>query len=137
MTKQNFFQAVSSPRAAYLVLRLGLGFAFLYPPIDAIFDSASWVGYLPHFIRGFVPDLVLLHAFGVLEIVIALWILSGKKIRTPSALACVILLVIVCLNLDQFEIVFRDLSIAAIALALTIQPDVARVLPLSTSEVSE
>ncbi len=105
-------------KAADIALRVGLAFAFLYPPISAFFDPSSWIGYLPAFMRGYVPDLVLLHAFGLLEIVIALWILSGWRIALPSFAASAILVLIVVLNLPNFEVVFRDLSIAAMAFAL-------------------
>lgn len=105
-------------RISSLILRAGIAFAFLYPPIDALFDPVTWAGYLPHAVRGFVPDLVLLHSFGLLEVVIALWILSGKKIFIPSVLATAILLVIVFFNLQDFQIIFRDVSIAAISAAL-------------------
>ena len=84
-------------------------------------DRFTWIGYLPHAVRGFVPDLVLLHSFGALEVGIALWILSGKKIFLPSLLATAILLVIVGLNLQDFQIIFRDVSIAAISAALALQ----------------
>jgi uncharacterized membrane protein YphA (DoxX/SURF4 family) len=112
-------------KTANLILRLGVAFAFLYPPINAIFDPYTWIGYLPHFARsiahiGGVSDIVLLHAFGLLEVIIALWILSGKKIFLPSLAATGILLVIVGLNLQDFQIIFRDVSIAAAALALSV-----------------
>lgn len=99
-------------RVTNFILRSAVAFAFLYPPIDAIFDPYSWIGYLPHFIRGFVPDLVLLHSFGVLEVIIALWILSGRKILLPSLLALAILVAIILLNLQDFQIIFRDIPIA-------------------------
>ena len=107
-------------RVSNFVLRAGVALAFLYTPIDALFDPFSWIGYLPHFARGFVPDIVLLHSFGVLEVIIALWILSGKKIFIPSLLATFILSIIVLLNLQDFQIIFRDLSIAAAAFVLAI-----------------
>ena len=107
-------------RYVSLALRAGLAFAFLYPAVSAVFDPLLWIGYFPAFMRGVVPDGVLLHSFGALEALIALWILSGKHIFLPSAAALAILLAIVALNLSQFPVVFRDLSIAAIALALVI-----------------
>ncbi len=100
------------------ILRIGLAFAFLYPPLDAVADPYSWIGYFPPFTRGYVPDMVLLHSFGALEIVIALWLLSGWRIFWPSLLALCLLLSIVALDFADFQIVFRDLSIASIALAL-------------------
>ena len=112
---------MSRDRFADLVLRAGLAFAFLYPPISAIGDPNAWIGYFPSFMRGFVPDLVLLHGFGVVEAVIALWILSGKRIFLPSAAACLILVAIVTMDTSEFQVVFRDLSIAAIGAYLALR----------------
>ena len=103
------------------ILRGGLAFSFLFPAINAFFDPYSWIGYFPVFMRGFVSDAVLLHSFGVIEIIIALWILSGWKIFWPSLISFMMLVGIVFFNLSQFQIVFRDLSIAAIALALAVE----------------
>lgn len=106
------------PTSISLTLRLGLAFAFLYPPISAFVDPNSWVGYFPSFLRGVIPDLVLLYGFGIIEILIAVWLISGKKIFYSATAALVLLLLIVVFNLAQFQVVFRDLSIASIALAL-------------------
>lgn len=102
------------------ILRIGLAFAFLYPPLDAIVDPYSWLGYFPSFMRGIVPDMVLLHSFGAVEILIVLWLLSGWKIFWPSVLSLLMLLSIVFSDRGDFEVVFRDLSIAAMALALAV-----------------
>jgi hypothetical protein len=106
--------------AAYLALRAGVAFAFLYPPVNALSDPNSWIGYYPAFLRANFTDTTLLISFGIIEVAIALWILSGWKIFYPSLIAAGILVVIVVLNLVQFQVLFRDLSIAAAALALAI-----------------
>ncbi len=61
---------------------------------------------------------MLLHGFGIFEVALALWILSGKKIFYPCVIAAVMLLGIVYFNMAQFEVLFRDLSIAALCLGL-------------------
>lgn len=101
-----------------ILLRIGVAFAFLYPPIDALSNPDSWIGYFPKFIHGIVPDLILLHGFGVIEVIIALWILSGKKIFLPALVAGIMITSIVLFNLGNFEVLFRDLSIAIMAFAL-------------------
>lgn len=104
-----------------LVLRIGVAFAFLYPAIDAFFDPYTWIGYFPKFLHGLLPNLVLLHSFGAIEMVIAVWILSGKRILWPSIAATALLTAIILFNLGDFQIIFRDVSIAAISLALAIR----------------
>lgn len=113
----------SNPRLAHLLLRIGIAFAFLYPPIAAISDPTSWISYFPAFVRELgIDEMVLLHGFGILEAIIALWILSGYKIRLPAALATLTLVAIVAFDYRDFGVLFRDLSIAAIALALFVWP---------------
>jgi uncharacterized membrane protein YphA (DoxX/SURF4 family) len=118
-------------RFAYLLLRVGAAIAFLYPPINALQDPNSWIGYFPPFLLGYVPDEVLLHAFGVVEVVVGLWILSGWKVFWPAALATIMLIAIVVFNLPQFQVVFRDLSIACATLALALMnwPTKRAILP--------
>lgn len=111
-------------RRTRLVLRIGAAFAFLYPPYAAFVDPLSWVGYFPSFIRSLpVNELVLLQGFGVIEAVLALWVLIGHRIRIPAVVMTVILAAIVAVNLSQFEVVFRDLSIACLTLALALSPE--------------
>ncbi len=103
-----------------LLLRLGVAFSFLFPPANALLDPYSWVGYFPSFVRDLGPEMVLLHVFGVIEVIIGLWILSGRKVFVPSIVATVMLLAIVAFNLGDFQVLFRDIAIAAAALSLAL-----------------
>ena len=116
----------SYPSLAHWSLRIGVAFAFLYPPYAAIADPVSWEGYFPHFVRALpINTLILLHGFGVIEVVLALWILSGWRIRYPAILATLMLLAIVFFNFANIDVLFRDLSIAAMTLALAFWPKVS------------
>ena len=112
---------MSTSRVANMVLRFGVAFAFLYPPIYALSNPSDWIGYFPMFTRGIVPDEILLHAFGLVEVLIAVWILSGWKIFLPSLAATAMLIAIVAFNPSNFVVIFRDLSIAAAAFSLAMQ----------------
>lgn len=108
---------------AQIVLRVGVAFAFIYPPIAALSDPTGWFTYFPAFIRALpVPELVLLHGFGLLELLLAAWVLSGWRIRIPATIMTLMLLAIVLFNLSDFDILFRDLAIAAMTLALALWP---------------
>ncbi len=108
-------------RTAELLLRLGVAFAFLFPAVNAVIDPYSWIGYFPSFVRTFpIEEMVMLHVFGFIETVIGLWLIWGKRLFVPAVAATVILLAIVAFNLGDFQVLFRDLSIAAMALALAI-----------------
>ena len=113
---------MGNERVVFLLLRLGVAFAFLYPPVSAFLNPAAWVGYFPPFLLDLFAgrEALLLNAFGIFEVVIGLWILSGKKIFVPSALAALSLVAIVAFNFSQMDVVFRDLSIAAAAAGLAL-----------------
>jgi uncharacterized membrane protein YphA (DoxX/SURF4 family) len=126
---------LSSPEA---LLRIAVAFAFLYPPIDALFEPAAWLGYFPSFITNAfhtiaiplkLSDVVLLHGFGLLEVALAVWVLVGRRIRIPALIMAALLFVIVGFNLDpsNFSVLFRDVSIAFAALALAFYTSPSRV----------
>ncbi len=108
-------------RLVSLILRLGLAFAFIYPPLAAFGNPQAWVGYLPLFISKTVPDeIVFLHIFGAFEIIIAIWFLWGRALFYPSIIAVFILALIIILNWAQISVLFRDISIILMAIALAI-----------------
>lgn len=118
-------------RLSQFILRLGVAFAFLYPPINAITNPFDWIGYFPPFMHGILSDMLMLHLFGIIEVIIAVWILIGRDIFWPSLAAFFLLVAIVLFNMNNFVVIFRDLSIAAAALALAIAhipPSIARSL---------
>lgn len=67
---------------------------------------------------GYAPDSLMLAGWGTLEAIIAVWILSGKKIFLPSVAATVLLCLIVLFNFSSLEVVFRDVAIALTAATL-------------------
>ncbi|MES2203454.1 MAG: hypothetical protein V4474_03985 [Patescibacteria group bacterium] len=110
---------------ADIILRLAAAFAFIYPALDEVADPTSWLGYVPHAVLNVtqavgIPDLVFLHTFGALEILIALWLISGWKVVWPALAATAILVAIVILDGADFQILFRDLSIAGMTLAVAL-----------------
>ncbi len=106
-------------RYAELILKIGLAFAFVYPPVAAFFDPIAWIGYFPGFLRDMVGnDTLLLHAFGVVELGLAAWLLLARNALLPSLGMAGLLAGIILFNWGQMDVVFRDVSILAIALAL-------------------
>lgn len=107
-----------------LLLRIGVAFAFAYPAISAFVTPLAWVGFLPAFARdlaGSGNERILLHLFGAIELALALWLLSGKRVFIPSAASALILGAVVSLNVNQMDVVFRDLPILLMALILALE----------------
>jgi hypothetical protein len=101
------------------ILRLGIAFSFIYPPISALFNPYAWVGYFPAFVSTLPFDgLVLLHIFGIIEISIALWILFGKNLRIPLLFVTTMLIAIIGFNTNQLDVLFRDIPIIGMCIAL-------------------
>jgi len=102
---------------------MGVAFAFIYPAISAWIHPFSWIGYFPPFVLAIAGsyDMVLLHAFGIVEIGIALWILFGRNIVIPSTLAAAMLFGIVVSNISQIDVLFRDIPIFIMAVVLALE----------------
>jgi uncharacterized membrane protein YphA (DoxX/SURF4 family) len=101
-----------------LILRIALAFVFLYASISSFLSPSDWIGYMPSFMRGIVPDQLLLTGFSVYELGLALWLLSGLCARYAALLTAATLIGIVVLNPALLPITFRDVGLFIAALAL-------------------
>ena len=101
-----------------LLLRIGLGVVFLYASISSFTNPQDWVGYFPKFAKDFVPVGTLLHIFSVYEMILAVWLLSGKFIQQAAVLVVLTLSGIVLFNFSLLAISFRDIGLIFAALAL-------------------
>lgn len=104
---------------ARLLLRLGLAFTLVYAATASLLQPVNWVGFVPSFVRQLgVQESFLLQGFSGLEIVLALWLLWGRKLALPSLAAAGLFLGIALFNLGAMDIVFRDIGLFFAALAL-------------------
>ena len=103
---------------ASVLLRIGIAFVFLYAAIASFAEPDAWVGYLPVFLRNIFPAGLLLSAFSVFEIIVSLWLLWGKYIVYPASLAALTLIGIIAANFGAMDVVFRDVGILFMVLAL-------------------
>ena len=90
--------------------------------LEALFRASGREVLFPGFLRDLFPGnaTLLLYGFGITEIIIALWILIGRNAFIPSILASLYLSAIVIFNIALLDIVFRDISILAMTLALLV-----------------
>lgn len=70
--------------------------------------------------RSLAPEPLLLSSFSLFEVLLGLWLLSGKKLFYAAGISAMVFSGITIFNLGALDIVFRDVGLffAALALAL-------------------
>lgn len=116
----SFFSKAQWPS---LCLRAGLAFVFIYAAVASYVSPDNWVGYLPSFMTEHVRATTLLDAFGVLQVVLAAWLLSGVYIKYAGLITAAFLAGIIVSSPSQFLITFRDVGLVFMALALAFLPE--------------
>ncbi len=101
-----------------LFLRIGLSFVFVYAAIEIYFHPDNFLKYVPQSIFQNMNLDIFLNTFGISEIILAIWILSGKKGVYSSLLSILIVMGIVAFNMEHFQILFRNIAIGFGAAAL-------------------
>lgn len=102
-----------------IFLRVGLAFVFIYAAVAMSFSPSKYVFYFPDFIRQLSPsDSLLIHSFSVFEILLSAWLLSGIQVFFSAYISALVLIGIVVFNLDEFNILFRNVAIIMGALSL-------------------
>lgn len=101
-------------------LRSGLAIVFLYAGIASLLAPENWIGFVPGFVRNILLGSIFLVLFSLYEISLGVWLLSNKKIFYASLFSALTMLVIVIMNIFLFDIVFRDIAILFMAIALAI-----------------
>lgn len=105
------------------MLRLGLAFVFLYAAVESLLHPLEWSGFLPSFVNRLLNPNLAVRLIAVFEIVLALWLLSGKYKKYAAALSAMTLAGIILTNLSQFIVTFRDVGLLCAALALLFSKD--------------
>lgn len=103
---------------ASFFLRTGLALVFLYAAVAAFLTPDNWIGYFPGWLRNTFPDQWLLYSHSFLEITLALWLFSNKRVFYAAAVSAGAMFLIVIFNIGLLDIVFRDVAIFFMALAL-------------------
>ena len=101
---------------ASFFLRLGLMVVFFYAGISSLLMPENWIGFLP----GFLRVSLMLTLFSIYELVLGLWLLSNKKTFYAALISALTMFSIVVFNMTLLDLVFRDVAIFFMALALAI-----------------
>ncbi len=107
-------------KIVWFLLRFGVAFTFLFAAVSAFINPDPWLAYFPGFMRSMVADDILLLTWGVGEVIIGLWLISGWKIFLPSIAASGLLLGIFIFDFHSINITFRNVSILSTSIALAI-----------------
>lgn len=101
-------------------LRTGLAIVFLYAGIAALLNPAVWIGFIPIWVRNIIPGNIFLPMHAVLDIIIGMWMIAGKKLLYVSIIASLSLFLIIIFNTTALDIIFRDIALLFSAVALMI-----------------
>lgn len=101
-----------------LLLRVGLAFSFIYVAISAFLTPTNWIGFIPGFFDQIVSRNTILNSHIVFDLFLGFWLISNKKIYYAAIVSAISLAIITIFNLGALDIVFRDVSLFFMALAL-------------------
>lgn len=105
-------------KTASFFLRSGVATVFLYAAIASFLQPDAWVGFFPFWLRDLISGNVLLISFSIYQLVLAGWLLSGKKIIFAAELSGLTLLSIIVANYGFLDVLFRDIAILFSAIGL-------------------
>jgi len=111
---------INKAQLTSLLLRLGLATVFTYAAISTLRQPDTWIGYLPTFIEKMRSAIDIVRFFAVVEILLSVWLLSGKYVRYAALLSASMLLGIVFSQPSQLITTFRDIGLMFMALALAV-----------------
>ena len=103
-------------RIVSLVLRGSLGFVFIYVGLAAFLNPTNWIGFLPGFLNS--GRILLVH--DVFSLGLGVWLISGRKTYYASIVSAIFLLGVIVFNWGSFDVLFRDIGLFGMAIALGI-----------------
>jgi uncharacterized membrane protein YphA (DoxX/SURF4 family) len=109
---------LSKDQRVALLLRIGLAAVFMYAAVSSLMHPDQWIGYLPPFLAKMQDAASLVKLFALAEIVLSLWLLSGKFTKYAGLLAAAMLAGVVVSQPSALIITFRDIGLVFMALAL-------------------
>ena len=100
------------------LLRSGLAIAFFYAGISSFLNPTNWIGFVPNFLGVIISKEIFLMVFSIFEILLGIGLLFDYKTFTLSILSSITLFLILFGNIMNLDILFRDIAILFMALAL-------------------
>lgn len=103
-----------------LLLRTGLAISFFYAAISSLISPVSWAGYVPEFLTSFINMKLYLPIHSVYDFIIGFFLIIDYKTFYTSILAALTIFLIIIFNLPALDIVFRDIGLLLMAIALVV-----------------
>lgn len=110
-------------KVASWLLRIGLAAIFIYAGSGALLHPSHWVGYLPNLATDHIDANSLLKIIAIYQLALAVFLLSGWRIRWAAILSMLTIAGIFFSNLNVLEITFRDIAVFFAATALACLPE--------------
>lgn len=101
-----------------IFLRIGLIFVFAWAAIFMSLTPEKYVHYMPSFVSLIMPREIALHLFAFYEILLCVWLATGKKTFYCGFLSAITIAGITLFNYQEINTLFRNVSIFFSALAL-------------------
>ncbi len=117
------FKMSKNLNVARLLLQIGLVAVFLYAGISQLQKPNDWTTYFPNFLSSSISLLTLVKIVAIYELLLAVWLLSGKYLKLAGLLCTLTFSGIVVFNLHQLIITFRDIGLLFMSLALILLSD--------------
>ncbi len=109
-----------NPNAAFLVLRLGLAFVFLWFSFSQFHNPMQWTGFLPHIVKALpMPGVTFVRINALFELCSAVLLVFGIWTR-PVALLLGLHLLGIAATLGMNAVGVRDIGLAVASLTLAI-----------------
>jgi hypothetical protein len=105
-------------RDASWLLRVGLAAVLLYAIVSSTLNPDAWIGFIPPFATHFIAASLALKLFSFFQLLLVMWLLSGKALFYASLITALTMVGIIVANFEAFDTTFRDIAILFAALAL-------------------
>lgn len=96
-------------------LQFGLAFVFLYASVSALIDPTRFTTYMPEILPASWIETVGLPCFSIFKVILAVWLLVGRRLFVPSMMAAATVAGIILVNLDLFAVLFRNVAVLCAA----------------------
>ncbi len=109
---------INRERLVSFFLRIGLAAVFIYAAVASFMDPDTWASFIPAFMGQIIPVKTLLVIFSIYELVLAALLLLDRYVLAAAIFSALTMAGILATNTAGMDVLFRDVAIMFMALAL-------------------